>query len=895
MIKTRAASQLPTPNLSPITRAVALALSTWAVVGPGVAFAQTSPAVPVANAAAPESEVRALEVVTVTATRRIEDQQKVSTSVTALSGAKLAERNIYDIGQLEGLSPGFTFGRSGADARPAMRGVRTEAVQANADTTIGFFIDGIYKSRPSQALASFVDLERVEVQRGPQGTLFGRNTFGGNIVLTTAKPELGETSAEGSMLLGSFKRTRAEAVANLDAGKTVAFRFAAAVDKFDGYVKNDFNPAADLFDEDLRYFRASVRFKPDNRFDAVLKLESTEQRGNGSGQFSYFQMGTYLNGTCRPLLNSTFYALNGRGGLTDGIADCTRTLGIPGGAGAGTTVDIGRPVYSPGNPWRVENDFRSQRRLSDTSFTADVSYRFAPFTVKSITGGSDFSVMRTVDNDFSREAIAVSQERTKNKSFSQELQILSEGRGSFGYVAGLYYFKDKTDNVDAFQVVRRSTGNGFVTTAVAETQSSAAYAQLSYAATNDLKFTAGIRHTVDKKQYKFANRNAGTPVNSDLTQPDPFFTSLDSLVAPNSAFGRAGTTNCGTAVGGFAPGAVIPGANCGGVGNNTFFGATYTPVEFAKTTGRVAAEYNLSKSQLLYVSYSTGFSSGGFNGSQAALNSEATRTFRPQEVAAVEIGSKNRFLNNTLQLNVAAFMNRYTNQQEQRQVPVGLTTASLLFNAAKSKSNGLELEGEWRVSNQLTLGATLSLLDAKYTSFPDAPGPIAITQLIDTPGTAATIVNGVIVAPAGQTRIYAPGYRCGLVNGTGVNGIPQAYGCDLTGNRIPYAASTSGSVSAAYTVGLGSMGTITPMVIVNFSSGYYGQIYNVQAEKQGAYTKVDLKLNWRVSDALSLQGFVDNASNTVVLNRFVWGGGSTMQNSAAAPRTFGVKVNYKFL
>ncbi len=887
MIKTHPASPLPTPALSPITRAVALALGTWGLANAGVAFAQTPPA-------APDSEVRALEVVTVTATRRIEDQQKVSTSVTALSGAKLAERNIYDIGQLEGLSPGFTFGRSGSDARPAMRGVRTEAVQANADTTIGFFIDGIYKARPSQALASFVDLERVEVQRGPQGTLFGRNTFGGNIVLTTAKPELGDTSAEGSLLLGSFKRTRAEAVANIDAGKTVAIRLAAAVDKSDGYVKNDFNPAADLFDEDLRYFRASIRFKPDNRFDAVLKVENTEQRGNGSGQFSYFQKGTYLNGTCRPLLNSTFYALNGRGGLTDGIADCTRNLASPAGA-VGSTADIGRPVYSPGNVWRVENDFQSQRRLSDTSFTADVSYRFDPFTVKSITGGSDFSVMRTVDQDFSREAIATSQERTKNKSFSQELQILSEGKGPFGYVAGLYYFKDKTDNVDAFQVVRRSTGNGFVTTAVAETQSNAAYAQLSFAATNELKFTAGVRHTVDKKKYKFANRNAGTPVNADLTQPDPFFTSLDSLVAPSSAFGSAGVTNCGTAVGGFAPGAVTPGANCGGVGNNTFFGATYTPVEFRKTTGRIAAEYNLSKSQLLYASYSTGFSSGGFNGSQAALITESTRTFKPQEVAALEIGSKNRFLNNTLQVNVAAFMNRYKDQQEQRQVPVGLTTASLLFNAAKSKANGLELESEWRVTNKLTLGATVSLLDAKYTSFPDAPGPIAITQLIDTPGTAATVVNGVTVAPAGQTRIYAPGYKCGLVNGTGVNGIPQAYGCDLTGNKIPYAASTSGSVSAAYTIGLGGMGTITPMVVVNFSSGYYGQIYNVAAEKQGSYTKVDLKLNWKVNDALNVQAFVDNASNTLVINRFVWGGGSTMQNSAAAPRTFGVKLGYRFL
>jgi iron complex outermembrane receptor protein len=409
-----------------------------------------------------------------------------------------------------------------------------------------------------------------------------------------------------------------------------------------------------------------------------------------------------------------------------------------------------------------------------------------------------------------------------------------------------------------------------------------------------LTLTGGLRYTVDKKKYKFANRNSVIAVSANTADPDPVFSSLDSLVAGDAAFGAAGVTNCGTAVGGFPAGAVIPGANCGGTGNNTFFGATYTPVEFKKTTGRLAAEYQLSKDQLLYISYSTGFSSGGFNGSQTALITEATRTFNPQEVTAVEIGSKNRFLGNTLQLNVAAFMNRYKDQQEQRQVPVGLTTASLLFNAAKSKANGLEIEGEWRVTRELTVGGTLSLLDAKYTSFPDAPGPIAITQLVDSPGTPATVVNGVTIAPAGQTRIFAPGYSCGLIGGSGVNGIPAAYGCDLTGKKIPYAADRSGSVYASYKFGLGSLGTLTPMLVATFSSGYYGQIYNTEAEHQGSYVKGDLKVNWQVNERLAVQGFVDNFNDRTVINRFVWGGGSTLQASVAPPRTYGVKVSYSW-
>ena len=876
---------MQTMNQHKVARAVALALAAWGVAGSGVAWAQAAPAA---------ADTGELTTITVTANRRVENQQKVSVSVTALSAEKLAERNIYDISQFEGLSPGFTFGRSGADARPAMRGVRTEAVQQNADTTIGFFIDGIYKSRPSQALASFVDLERVEVQRGPQGTLFGRNTFGGNIVLSTAKPEIGERSGEGSLLLGSYKRYRIEAIGNIPVSPTVAIRLAAAVDKSGGWVQNDFNPSADLFDQDLKYFRGSIKLKPDNRFEAIFKIDSTRQGGNGGGAFSYFQRGTYLNGTCRPLLNATFYTLNGRAGLVDGVPDCTRTLGIPGGAAAGTTADVGRPIYSADNIWHVNNDFRTYQKLTDTSFTADISYRFDGFIVKSISGASRFEVTRSVDQDFSSESIAVSYERTRDRSFSQELQILSDSSGPLGYVAGVYYFNDEINNLGVFQSLRRSVGNGTADTAVSTTVSDAVYGQLSFKATNALTLTAGLRYTSDRKTYKFANRNSVVAVSPDLTQPDPVFGSLDELVAQPAAFGAAGVTNCGTAVGGFPAGLVVPGANCGGAGNNTFFGATYTPVQFTKSTGRLAADYSLNKDQLLYVSYSTGFSSGGFNGSQTALITESTRTFNPQTVQALEFGSKNRFMNNTLQVNAALFFNRYKDQQEQRQVPVGIVTASLLFNAAKAKANGLEIEAEWRATRNFTLGGTLSLLDAKYTSFPDAPGPIAITQLIDTPNAPATIVNGVTIAPAGQTRVFSPGYNCGLIAGTGVNGVPQAYGCDLTGKKIPYAADYSGSLYGSYTFGLGSMGTLTPTLIATYSSGYFGQIYNTDAEKQGSYVKGDFKVNWKINEALNVQGFVDNFSNKQVVNRFVWGGGSTLQASAAPPRTFGAKVTYRF-
>jgi iron complex outermembrane recepter protein len=303
-------------------------------------------------------------------------------------------------------------------------------------------------------------------------------------------------------------------------------------------------------------------------------------------------------------------------------------------------------------------------------------------------------------------------------------------------------------------------------------------------------------------------------------------------------------------------------------------------------------DYKLSNEQLLYATVSNGFRSGGFNSGQVI---EGVRSFKPEEVTAIELGSKNRFLANTLQVNLAAFNNDYTNLQEQRQVAVGSTTVSVIFNAAKAKAKGFEAEVQWRQSRDFTLGGSLSLLDAKYTSFPDVALPFGTSILVADPTSTAaqTDANGIVIAPAGQKRLFAPGYNCGVVPGTGGTGQPAAaFGCDLTGKQLPYAAKYQGSVFARYDFSLPGGGTLTPTLVATFSSGYYGQPTNAEIEKQGAYVKGDFKLNWRISDSLALLAYVDNISDKQTTNRFVWGGGGNLQVSAASPRTYGLKLSY---
>ncbi len=874
--------------------AIQVAMIVGAAVGSAPSWSQAQPA-----AGTAESEPNKLERVEVTVQRRLEDNQDVAASVSAVSSRKLLERNITDVSQMESLAPGFTFGRSGTDARPAMRGVRTENVAVNGDTTIGYFVDGIYKSRAQQAMASFVDVSSVEIQRGPQGTLYGRNTFGGNVAVTTRSPQIGVFDGFGNLTLGNNAKARFDAGVNVPVNNVLAIRVAGVADKSDGWVKNDFNPSADLFDQDLTYGRFSARFTPNDRFDAVLKIDTTNQRGNGGSAFGYKLLGTYLDvPTCQQLFNASFTVLNTRGGNRDGVNDCVRTAGAGAGTGAnavGAASDLGIPIYAPGNAYRVNTDYQSFLRVKDTSSSLNLTFSADKFTLKSITGTADFDATRTSDTDFSASTIGIDYQKTTAKTFSQELQVLSNLGGPLSYVAGFYHFRDELQGLFINQQLPRvirsgatantislaQNGGGFFDNQEAKTVSNALYAQLSYDLSKTLTGSLGARWTEDKKSFRFANANSVLPRTASNT-PDTNVITLSTPLPAQSAYGTAGRSNCDPVRG--------PGFYCDPANLATIFGATYADQKFSKTTMRGALDYKLNKSSMLYASYSNGFRSGGFNSGQAI---ESARTFLPEEVNAIEVGSKNRFLNDTLQLNAAVFNNDYKNLQEQRQVPIGATTVSVIFNAAKARARGLELEFDWLPTRGLSIGGNLSILDAKYTSFPDAPLPFGTSILVTDANAPATVVNGVTIAPAGQRRVFAPGFSCGLLSGTGGAGQPgAAFGCDLSGQRVPYSPKYQGSLSVGYDLFVRGM-KFTPIVVATFSDSFYGQPANVDAVKQAAFVKFDVKLGVQVNKQFGLHFYADNIGDKQTANRFVWGGGGALQASFAPPRAYGMRLSYK--
>lgn len=795
------------------------------------AAAQTPTAKPV-----PAPSVGQQEEVIVTAQRREERLQDVPLSVTAITAAKLEARGLTDISKLDTLAPGFTFGRSGNDARPAMRGIRTENVAVNADTTIGFFVDGVFQSRSQQAMLGLVDIERIEVQRGPQGTLFGRNTIGGNISVITKQPQLGAVDYGASAQYGSNANYRVEGMLNAPLGDIGALRITGLRAAGDGWVENTTNSGADLFDEDLSYVRGAVRLQPTPKLDVTLRADYAKQGGNGGSAFGYKLVGSYYNSTLgQAIFNSTPLLLNTRPNNRDGIDDNPAIAGVQ---------DLGIPIANANDPFSVDNEFKTSRDLDKKSFTAEASYDFGPIVLRGITSSLDFGVDRSSDTDFSRNTLGADFQRTTAKTITHEVQAISKLEGPLQFVAGYYYLNDKLQGLFINQqfapVLNGVSANGgvpfggsFYDDQRLKTTSNAFYGQAELSIGDKLKLTAGARQTTDEKSFVVLRPAAQSAAN------------VIGVQQPNvPAF------NFSNVAGQFVP---------------------QLTREFEKTTWRVAADYKLTPTSLLYGSVSTGFRSGGFNVSNLA----AAQVFNPETATAYEIGLKNEFFDKRLRLNLAAYRNDYEDLQEQRQIPVGATTTSVVFNAAEAQATGFEVEAEFKATDALTLGATLSLLNAEYQNFADVPLPGGFVNPIQ-----AGVINTALLPPGLKgCRIVPPSVT--------------AFGCDLSGNKIPYSPSYSGTVSASYEFNLGNAGMLTPLAVVTYSDKYFNTVYNVGLDEQKAYAKLDLALTWDPNERVSVRAFIDNVTDEEIKNRAVWGGGGALQASYQPPRLAGIKVSLK--
>lgn len=894
--------------------------------------------------------------IVVTAQRREERLQQVPLSVTALSGDDIREQDISDVSRLAQVVPGLRLGRSGAAERPAIRGVYTEAIGLNSDPRIGFYIDEIYQARPQQASATLVDLERVEVQKGPQGTLFGRNSYGGNISLSTAKPT-DQFGGGFDLIYGNYDRVRAEGFVNVPITEGLAVRVAGEVERHDGYLKSIISKSADLQDKKEYYLRGTLRWAPpslDDRLEILLRGSYYVRDDNGFNSVNGKVIGvavdpalvTVPGGTV--VFNGQSYtfpgAANGTGGF-NGLNPGTGTLypftnAFRDGIADVNGADVGIPL--PG-PYKSVYDAKPFEDLKQQQYSGVINFQVSSsILLRSITSYTKFRTVNGGDGDGGPIPLQYFVNGTRSKVFTQELQLQSTGDGPFQYTIGGYYLSETGRDGSSYYYLNRTystataaaqglpvlyggiggygaangcqfsyttpaacnlnftTGNIFDSRSLAEasTKSYAVYGQASYTIGEKLTITAGARYTIDDKQYKTI---AQAPTNGTLFAGQ--YAAAQGFSNPNNYYAVNpfySDTFANLSCGGFTPQPISTNQSSTPVATvPNYFYTLCGDRKFKFGTYRIAVDYQLTPDNMLYASYSTGRHSGGFGAGALAANSPGLiTTFDSEGVRAFEIGSKNQFFDRRLQLNITAFLNLYSDLQAQGTQAVIINGVSqnvtTIFNTGSQRAPGAEVSMIAKPVSGLTLNASVNYLRARYKDYPTFVPANFICFYISQPSCGAGSFPPTAPQNYGVGGGYFPNAQTNPEDFilTGINNFSYAY--IPNDRRVQNTPDWSAQFGASYDVDLGSAGTLTPQFNTIWSGKYLLSPAAPNIE-QRSYFKTDARITWVDRDGnLSIQAFVQNLENKATLGRITVGANGQIQGTYDDPRTYGVRLGYRF-
>lgn len=443
---------------------------------------------------------RRLGPITVTATKVEESVQDVSASITALSGDGLDMAGITDPTRLGLVVPGMTFGYSGGEARVAMRGARTNNVGPEAAQVVGIFNDGAYVATTTQVMASYLDVNRIEVLRGPQGTLYGRNTFAGTINIISNEPDFDEFGGSVRGTLGDYNRTRFEGVLNVPVSDTLALRFAGLGEQHEGYIENTHidGPSDDLRNEDVQIFRATARWQPINEFEATLRYTTSERDTNSDAIWGYTQIGCYRN----DLDATTSTGLSASSTFVEG--HCYQ----PGPDSSGRTAPGGEASGQDAGPYEVARNTPSRNASEADSINLQLEYDLGWATANFIGAFDSFEGIQYYDVDYSDGDFDGLDSLnnffggydTMQDTQSYELRLASNPTADsrLEWLIGAFYYKSEADwqfgflNDGQFQRYNTTTNDTF------NSESAALFGNLTFSVTDQLRVIGGLRVNDDQ-------------------------------------------------------------------------------------------------------------------------------------------------------------------------------------------------------------------------------------------------------------------------------------------------------------------------------------------------------------------------------------------------------------
>ncbi|MCW8926263.1 MAG: TonB-dependent receptor plug domain-containing protein [Xanthomonadales bacterium] len=400
-------------------------------------------------------------------------------AVTRITSEQLQNHGIHDATRLAQQVPGMLYGQSGNEARFAMRGTHTNRTGPESDQILAIYEDGVPVVTTTQALGPYVDVREIEVLRGPQGVMYGRNAFGGAVAIHSNEPDLSgwDAALQGSIAFSDF--TRFEAMLNMPVSDSLAVRLVGASESVSGYVNNLVleSDADDLNGRIQQYARLSARWQPGDDFSLQLNFASLDQNGTGSGIWGYQQVGAMIDGSYYP--GHQF-------------------------APAGGTPDH--------SPWTIARNMASSTELENLSTTLTLDWNLGFATLEWLANTSKFESMQIFDADYSNGGNAYNSDFNGWDSFmdtvSSDLRLSSNGQGRLDWIAGVHILSNENDwgwleTRDSVQLRPEWDADGLYTT-----ESTAVYASTGFRVFDNTRVFGGLRWYEDQKQLRSGERGS---------------------------------------------------------------------------------------------------------------------------------------------------------------------------------------------------------------------------------------------------------------------------------------------------------------------------------------------------------------------------------------------------
>lgn len=643
---------------------------------------------------------QALEEVMVTARKRTETLMDAPVAVTAVSGQAMESQGISNMEQLSAKVPGLQIGRGAQTTNIRIRGVGS-GINKGFEQSAGMYIDGIYQSRSRQFTQSLVDLQQVEVLRGPQGVLFGKNTVAGAIKVETANPVVGD-EFNGS-IKAAFEpeqsTTRYTGIVSGSLSDSVAARLVLRQEDSDGYMDNRFRDT-DEQEETNKMARLTLAWDAADNLSIVAKASHVDMESTGK------EMNAYT--------------------IDDRLPPAS-TLALSAALTGGQFAAADAPGGDDYESWvgNLQWGRGDTEDTTSTAFSVKIDWDVGDYTVTSLTGISDFEFEQYHDVDFLPPNFIENIDQEKLNMFSQEIRVATNWDGRFNFIAGVYY-EDQELELDEGTHIDGTFGGLVPTifvTPFGETDTSsgltdfdqdtttmAIFGEVTFDITDTLSLDLGGRYSEDEKEMtKLVTIGQGAPGQvNDIVTPDITAGSADLIEYLTNvmvATGDAGATAAAA-------------AHAGSLDRYAAYFEDERDESHFDPSARLRWEY--SDTGMAYLSYSEGYKSGGFNFSPDTANPDGSsrpgHEFEDEAVTAWELGVKQDFMDGRARVATAI----YRSELEDLQVTSWGGTSFVVGNAAELTVQGIEIEAQFAATDALEIGGSYAYLDHEFDSYPGA-------------------------------------------------------------------------------------------------------------------------------------------------------------------------------